>query len=479
MPLPLHQEVCRALHASLSSGADGDLPMLLISVLSTLSSRGGTVDTSQIHEPRVRSAIDSFLAALLPLGVSCCGTDSHKREWRWDQRGPSDDGRALLRVISDLMDGAGATAKEALAFEQKVLKKSNKTEDAKPLSSRGGGIPYLSALADLLSLGVNTPTLSNEVSSLLGLVLEDGELAIIDGIADDDVKNKLHTLFRSVGCVEVDVSDEEDGDGDGNGDEIREATCRGYGLPEEDDEKKAEISRRIRLLIRACEEGCAATTPTPLRRPIKGPAMPAHGILADSDGDDEGPMVLGAKGSAPALSTDQINAMAARTALELAVAKGEAPRSALEPAPTGAPAAAVREEWMTTPGEHTFLDAVQGTTTSRTFKNERHQDKECAPDVTPAVSKETRAELARIMEEHAAARGPSLIDTHRQKKTDERRAKEEERTKGGKGGGFNWNRDRDLDSGRRVDKAYLAMVLGGAKEGLKDKFQGTITKGFM
>ena len=39
-------------------------------------------------------------------------------------------------------------------------------------------------------------------------------------------------------------------------------------------------------------------------------------------------------------------------------------------------------------------------------------------------------------------------------------------------GAYGWNRDKDLDAGRRVDKDALKVILGGGGNELKDKFQG-------
>ena len=69
------------------------------------------------------------------------------------------------------------------------------------------------------------------------------------------------------------------------------------------------------------------------------------------------------------------------------------------------------------------------------------------------------------MNAHSNARGPSLIDQHRAKK------EMDKQTKSGKPAEWKWSRDKDLDAGRRVDKDALSMVLGGAADNLKDKFQ--------
>mmetsp|Transcript_5902 Transcript_5902/g.12508 ORF Transcript_5902/g.12508 Transcript_5902/m.12508 type:complete len:309 (+) Transcript_5902:413-1339(+) len=297
-------------------------------------------------------------------------------------------------------------------------------------------------------------------------------------------------FFRSLGCVEVEVEDEKDecNDEDTQG-------CWGYGLPEEiidgdqhfDEEmsqepniKPSQVADRIRLVLSACESRAVAVEKA---RRMKGPAMPPPsyqlGLGAADDDDEEeiGPIMPGSGREIRALSADHIEAMAERTALELAVAAGKKPRSALENTIGGGKN--MREEWMITPGEYNYLDGVQGKTVGRTFKNEKGHNREGRSTATMSsgVSSETQEEMKRLAKEHTEKRGPSLVDLHRQKKQKEKEKSKEQGA--GRGSRFNWNRENDLDAGRRVDKNYLAMVLGGAKDGLQDKFHGNITKGFM
>jgi len=517
--LPLHQEICRTLHRSFSSivvasekDGNDDLVPLLISVLSTLSSRGGSIDTSRLTQSDIRYAIESFLASLYPLGVSCAAGSC---KWRWDladqhNGGRVDDGKALLRMIEDLMNAAGATLDNIEKYEkqqqheqerQEELQKQQLQQIEEKKKIDGVNTPYLSALADLLSLSSSskkvsggTPvfnlSLAGEISTLLKLILHEGELAIIDGIRDDTIRNRLHVLFRSLGCVEVEVEDEKDecNDEDTQG-------CWGYGLPEEiidgdqhfDEEmsqepniKPSQVADRIRLVLSACESRAVAVEKA---RRMKGPAMPPPsyqlGLGAADDDDEEeiGPIMPGSGREIRALSADHIEAMAERTALELAVAAGKKPRSALENTIGGGKN--MREEWMITPGEYNYLDGVQGKTVGRTFKNEKGHNREGRSTATMSsgVSSETQEEMKRLAKEHTEKRGPSLVDLHRQKKQKEKEKSKEQGA--GRGSRFNWNRENDLDAGRRVDKNYLAMVLGGAKDGLQDKFHGNITKGFM
>jgi len=190
----------------------------------------------------------------------------------------------------------------------------------------------------------------------------------------------------------------------------------------------------------------------------------------DSESED-GPSLGGVNARKSIYTKDQVKALAEQREKELSFAAGKGPAPISQMGSNSG-----REEWMTTPGEHDFLSSVttiKAQTKSRAFKNERVrgqsvQETALQSSVSPAV----QAEMEAIAREHAAARGPSLIELHREKKSKER---EESRGKGN----WKWNREGDLDKGRRVDKDALHMVLGGAADNLKDKFQGSLSKSFM
>ena len=93
-------------------------------------------------------------------------------------------------------------------------------------------------------------------------------------------------------------------------------------------------------------------------------------------------------------------------------------------------------------------------------------------NLDPKLQKEVDA----IINMQKEARGVSLVEMHRQKKVEEKKGRVV--GEGGKGD-WSWSRDKDLDAGRRVDKNHLHMVMGGATTDLKNKFQGSYSKGFM
>ena len=135
---------------------------------------------------------------------------------------------------------------------------------------------------------------------------------------------------------------------------------------------------------------------------------------------------------------------------------------------------------MLTPGKHDFLKGIKSANPfkGRKFKNEKARGGGAmggAEAAGPALTPQMQAEMDSIRKAVEDARGPTLIDQHRQTKAEEKASN----LKSGKAGEFNWTRDDDLDAGRRVDKNALHMILGGASDALKDKFQGSFSKGFM
>jgi len=115
-----------------------------------------------------------------------------------------------------------------------------------------------------------------------------------------------------------------------------------------------------------------------------------------------------------------------------------------------------REEWMLTPGQHTFLDAVDSTK-GRNFKNEKR------PNAAPVpISESVKREMEELQSKavQVSNEPPSIMDVHHAKKA---LAQKEASQK------FDWKRD-DLDKGRRVDKNALGMIMGGAADNLGTKF---------
>jgi hypothetical protein len=82
-------------------------------------------------------------------------------------------------------------------------------------------------------------------------------------------------------------------------------------------------------------------------------------------------------------------------------------------------------------------------------------------------------QLTQIQQSYSNSRGPSLMEMHQEKKKKDKMMRGTDTS-----GEWKWSRESDLDKGRKVDKEYLKMCMGGASTDLKNKFQGNYTKSF-
>ena len=184
----------------------------------------------------------------------------------------------------------------------------------------------------------------------------------------------------------------------------------------------------------------------------------------DDDDDDHGPAPLGSiRRKEVAVSDDIVEAMAEQRKQQL---------DDLDPTKVKVTEPGQREEWMTSPGEHDLLQGIKAGNglKGRTFENKKRRGAQNTQSLAPKpIHAAVKAQVDAIMDIHKQARGPSLMEQHRLKQAEEKAAKQKA---GGKGNNFKWSRDKDLDSGRRVDKNHLQMLMGGAGSGLQDKFQG-------
>ena len=449
----------------------------------------------------------------------------------------------LIRIARTLLDGIGVTAEAAAGYEERKRREAEEREAAaakeaaataeearrkqqerqlhaeaasasheSAAEQRDDSGPARSAVRMLLDKyekraengGDGSSTLPSELGGIVNLILE-GESIVLDGIPDEELRGDLDALFTTLGLVkaEVDEDSDDDEEDDDDGNEGNDGSpAMGFTLPDIAGANEVVRSNILAVLdecrgTQAGENGALSTNGTQTlatKKRVIGPAMgPPPGFSAtdalqeyasapapdDSDeDDDEGPAPAGSELAKKRLRTGQslsastVRAMAEQRRMELEdVAAGG----------SGVPSVAVeggREEWMLTPGKHDFLKGIKSAdpTKSRKFKNEKARGGSSGPvDVGPQLTAQQQAEVDAIRRQVEEARGPTLIDQHRQKRAEEKEAAR----KSGKDKDFNWNRDRDLDAGRRVDKDHLHMVLGGAKEGLKDKFQGSISRGFM
>jgi hypothetical protein len=261
--------------------------------------------------------------------------------------------------------------------------------------------------------------------------------------------------------TEMEQDDSDDGD-ENNGD-TSEPTM-GYALPE----SRTELAKSmISSVMQVCrDEGMGKHGG---RRVVSGPMRQAEDYSgqqydAPDESDDEGPAPFGSNLQASDLLTeDAIKAIADNRGRELQFAKsGIMPASDYDET--------VREEWMVDPGKFDFLSNIKSgqPARSRGFQPDGIVTGEAI--VIQRKDPKIQAEIDSIMQAHEDARGPSLMELHRQKKS-----QDAAQAMGKKGDTkFQWSREKDLDAGRRVDKANLNMVLGGAGSDLKKKFHGGI-----
>ena len=295
-------------------------------------------------------------------------------------------------------------------------------------------------------------------------MIADGESVSLDGLPDQALRMALQDLLERCGLEQAEMeADDDDGndnddddndDDDDDGNDKDDGPSMGYALPD-DPAAAATAQQHLARIASVCQT--VAQRPARIQGPKRPPThyqVPPAAQNDDDDEEEEGPSLV--PRASAASSTEAVKVAADRRSRQLSqVAAGQ---GADLPEDAGG-----REEWMVTPGKSDVFDFIKK---GQPIKSRKFQAKAAGADdhdkpMDPAV----RAEMDAIMQAHASARGPSLMEEHqaarKKAKQDEQQAKP-----------WNWTRDKDLDAGRRIDKANLQMVLGGAATGLKSKFQG-------
>jgi len=457
------QILAKALHHLLLDKPDfaSELPLLLIRLAG-----GTTFDLRQVHDPSISIGLQSVFEALEPFGVQ-----KQEGSGMWMFQNPPGatrrDELVLLRIIASLLNDVGLTMDKVTAFEAK--KECSKEEPPAPkpsaTTSETEDIKEMKELTFkiLEKFRSKDATLGTQLASLCMTIVE-GESVSVDGIPDEELKTALESLFQACGLEKSEIEDDESDNDDEEDDDSDESPLMGYGLSSDSSD---DVQMKLATIMAACREGPPKPKSIgPMRRPMTEEEQQAAKALYGSntaktesdDDEDDGPLLPGQarKARGPTLSLDAIKAQAEYRELEL---KSTAAGVAM-PSQNGG-----REEWMINPGQHDFLSGIKSgqAIKSRGFQNKKSKDTKEAPPVHPAV----QAEMDAIMQAHENARGPSLMDLHRSKKTQE---KELAAASGEKE--WKWSRDKDLDAGRRVDKDALGMILGGAADDLKSKFAG-------
>jgi hypothetical protein len=426
---------------------------------------GTTFDLSQMTDVGAAYGLSKVFGCLEPFGVQ----QDEKGAWMW--QGPPGGAKnelVLIRVVRTMLDQIGISMDAVNRFEE--TKDDEKGLDVKPQSrSTTTDVAELesnkvqSQTRDLLKQFANEQ-LASELAGLCKLII-DGESIDLDNLPDERLRDGLESLFIECGLEKSEMENDDD-DKEEEEKEEDDSPSMGYALPE----NSADMARaKLTSVLQVCEAKPPASTSgnAAARRPIKGPMPTPEAYANDEQGDedessedDEGPLPFGARAKGPTLPPEMIKAKADQRARELAGVKGGILAEDMPPEDQG------REEWMLVPGKFDFLSAIKSGNPMRNRNFETKSKQDTGPDESQIpVDPGIKAELDAIMQTHADARGPSLVEQHRQ-------AKAQKDQESGADKNWKWSRDNDLDSGRKVDKNALNMVFGGAVDNLKKKFQG-------
>jgi len=457
------------LYPSMASIDEGGIPLLFIQL-----GRGTEYNLSHMPDRNLAGLLDGVFQSLRVHGMLLSNG-----AWKWGNAPRANSGTqngddlALLRLTRALLNGVAVNLDSVQEYEkaqqqqlqllhmqqqhtdqQSQMKQASSTNNngeineapnEEDIKQKKRIERMTSQLLDRFdrSNGNDTPASSSLAGELQGIcdVILDGESIQLDGIENAKLKASLSQLFQLVGLelVEIEDEDEEDEDKSAPNPDDTEETVMGYALP--DHCIRDAIASKLKEVLRVCRyrsSNGAECAPKSWATTSKNVAE-TH--AAESSDEDDGPAPLGTMAAAKAAKRkrQQTNQRTASTGVE----EGG------------------REEWMMVPGEHDFLKGIS----KSDFRGRKFKNSKSKRDTAPAepINPEVLAEVHAIQQAYQESRGPSLLDAHRQSKAKQQQDKTAEEWK--------WNRDKNLDDGRRVDKNALQMVLGGASTELKSKFQ--------
>ena len=444
-----------------------ELPLILIRLAG-----GAAFDLRQMNDSVAALGLHQVFESLSSFGVR----QNDKNLWMFQP--PASGGRhdelILLRVIRALLNDVGVTMDAILEYESNAAERVKQTnqegiekfdhDKATASHKEAAEDTDLVALHDVTcelldEFSTKDPQLAQGIAEICKSIAE-GESVSIDGIPDVSLRQKLETIFVMCGLEKSEIVEDDESDSDSKSSEV---PTMGFGLP---DEEGHDAQVKLAAIMKACRNPPAQKKPRvgPVFGPMRegkmhGSTLPQSTSYGAAESDDEGPAPAGSTkrvARGPALPMELVKEQAEERELQLkATTHGVA-----MPAKEGE-----REEWMIVPGKYDFLSAIKSgqSIRSRQFQNKKARHGEDVPrPVHPAI----QAEMDAIMQAHEKARGPSLVEQHRAKKRQEKEAAIGDKAE------WKWNRENDLDAGRRVDKDALHMILGGASENLKTKFQG-------
>eukprot|EP00546_Thalassionema_frauenfeldii_P016737 CAMPEP_0178897016 /NCGR_PEP_ID=MMETSP0786-20121207/1508_1 /TAXON_ID=186022 /ORGANISM="Thalassionema frauenfeldii, Strain CCMP 1798" /LENGTH=551 /DNA_ID=CAMNT_0020567511 /DNA_START=44 /DNA_END=1695 /DNA_ORIENTATION=- len=424
---------------------------------------GRSFNLSQMTDASVARGLEGVFESLAPFGVEC-----RDNIWLWKPPATTtnkNNDLLLVKVAKTLLDGIGVTMEAVEKFGQPLEKhqdQSKNTDDNKQEPTISSSFtPLQDEMLSLLDRFIQKDsTLPQQMGGICEAIL-DGESIAIDGLPDKNLQQGLESIFRGAGLeYTLMESDKEGDDSDSSGEELN---IMGYALSETNDDF---ARRNIQSILDACNDRAASIAKETPRRSMKGPlpehmagSYPSYEQEEDLD-DDDGPLPAGVNACRHGLSSDVVNALSKEREEQMEM---------LDPNATNGTKPGEREEWMVNPGEHDLLQNIKsGTMKNRSFENKKGT---CRPNVLQPeaiVHPSMQAEVDAIMEAHNIARGPSLMEQHRENKAMEKALKASDNSNKS----FNWSREKHLDADRRVDKDALKLLMGGASGQLKDKFQG-------
>lgn len=449
---------------------EGGIPLLLIQL-----SRGTEYNLSAMPDRNLARLLEAVFEALSIHGMELGGDGA----WRWGNAPKagssrqSGDDLALLRLARASLNGVGLNMESVNVYEQNQSQKlqQHSEQEVKLEKARGNDIMHgntavlnevdnsklneeevrrrkrvermTSQLLDRFDPKNDASSLATEVKGICDALM-DGESIQIDSIENGKLKASLAQLFQLIGLEMVEMEDDDDDEVEDN-----EERVMGYALPEASETAASNLNEVLRV-CRFRSGGGNEDAPTSWKAE---PAVTTNNLQSQdesSSDDDDGPAPLGTIAAAKASKRKRSPQI---QKLNKAIEEGG------------------REEWMMVPGEHDFLKGISSSTRGRTFKNEKMRGQAIAPydhgKSAEPINREVLEEVQAIQRAYEQSRGPSLLDSHRQKLHESKQQQTGSKE-------WTWNRDKNLDDGRRVDKDALHMVLGGASTELKSKFQGSL-----
>ena len=447
-----------------------ELPILLIRLVG-----GTTFNLKQMNDPIASTLLNDVFVSLTDFGITYKNDGSSSSDGYWMFQAPGsgngssssrvEDELILLRIIRRLLDDVGLTMEAIEQYEEKEKEEKVQSQQQNQQQEESNNdkrmieetaIKLLREFQTSDGSDGGDPNLGKQLIELCQTIL-DGESICIDDLPNKALKNSLDVIFRLCGLEKSEMAMSDDDDDDDDDSNKEESLLMGYGLPEqqleEDKEgynnsKNQDVAMKLSIFMKTCRQNPTLTTTTTAannnnnknRRVLVGPQRPAN------FSDEEGPAPLGVRRKGPAMLPQQ-----------------PPPQGMAEGSGVGSSG---REEWMINPGQHDFLSSIKSghTIKSRGFRNEKAPEEKNEGPIHPKIQRE----MDDIIQAHKEARGPSLLLQHREKVQQEKKKKMAMNSKEE----WKWNRDKDLDAGRRVDKDALKMVLGGAAANLQTKFQG-------